>query len=208
MRGNWTKIALLFTALTLPATILPAQQAAQKAPEKAMQCAPGGKGHYGNLQLTPGQKKQLRELRMETRDRAAIIRSDKTLTQEQKAAKLRELRRSSREKRQAVLTPEQREQVKQMRASRRGQMAKELGLTPEQQGKLRETMKAGRQQRRAVLQNSSLTDNQKLAQLKQIRQATRTQMASILTPEQLAKWQQMRQHHGHGPHGPHGMQMQ
>jgi len=199
--------ALLVTALALPATMLPAQPTGQTAPKSASQCAPEAKGHFGKLQLTAEQKKQLRAIRMEARDRAAIIRHDQNLSLEQKAAKLRELRKSTREQRMAVLTPEQREQMKAMRAGRRGQMAKELGLTPDQRSKVKETVQSARQQRKSVLNDGSLSEEQKLAQLKQIRVSTKTQLASILTPEQLDKWQQMRQHRGHRGHGHQGMDM-
>jgi len=207
MRGNWMTRALLVTALALPATMLPAQPTGQTAPKSASQCAPEAKGHFGKLQLTVEQKKQLRAIRTDARDRAAIIRHDQNLTMEQKAAKLRELRKSTREQRKGVFTPEQREQMKAMRAGRRGRMANELGLTTEQRSKVKETVQSARQQRKSVLNDSSLSDEQKLAQLKQIRISTKTQLASILTPEQLDKWQQMRQHRGHRGYGHHGTEM-
>jgi Spy/CpxP family protein refolding chaperone len=203
MRGTWTKTALLLTALALPATMLPAQPTNQKAPESAVQCAPGGKGHFGKLDLSAEQRKQLRSLKMDARDQAAVIRHDQSLTREQKAARLRELRKSTREQSKAVLTPEQREQVKSRRMGRHGRMAEELGLTPDQRSKVKDAVRSGRLQRRAILQDSSLTNDRKLAELKRIRKSTRTQLASILTPEQMEQWQQMRQHRGHRGHGRH-----
>lgn len=197
MHGRWTKSALLLMALTLPVTVLSAQQRSQPAEQAAAQTAPAANASATRPQLTVAQKRQIRYLRRTARDQAAIIRHDRSLTPEQKARRLRELRASTREKVKAVLTPEQREQIKQMRAARRHRMAEELGLTAEQRGKLRQLARSTRHQRRSVLNDGSLTNDQKLAKLRQIRQLAKTQLASILTPEQMAKMRQMRRQRGH-----------
>jgi len=76
-------------------------------------------------------------------------------------------------------------------------MAARLGITPDQQSKLKALFGSNRQQRQAVLANSALSNEQKQAQLTQIRQNSKAQLATILTPEQLAKFQQMRMSRGH-----------
>jgi len=48
-----------------------------------------------------------------------------------------------------------------------------------------------------VLKNASLTNEQKQAQLSQIRQASQVQLAAILTPQQLEQFHQMRAMRGH-----------
>jgi hypothetical protein len=45
--------------------------------------------------------------------------------------------------------------------------------------------------------NASLTNEQKQAQLAQIRQASKAQLASVLTPAQLEQLHQMRGAHNH-----------
>jgi Spy/CpxP family protein refolding chaperone len=197
MRGRWTKNALLLMALTLPVIALPAQQVNQPPAEPAAQSAPAAQAPAGRPQLSLEQKKQLRKLRFDARDQAAVIRHDPALTPEQKAQKLQELRLQTREQMRAVLTPEQQAQFEEMRATRRQRMADELGLTQDQRSKLKDLKQSVRQQRQSVLNDSSLSNAQKRAQLKQIRQSAKSQLATILTPDQLAKMQQMRRERGH-----------
>jgi Spy/CpxP family protein refolding chaperone len=192
------KSTVLLLGMTLAGGALLAQQAtppaAPQAPEAATQSATGT---GGALQLTVDQKKQLRELRMSARDQAAIIRNDQTLNEEQKQAKLKELHASTRAQMKAVLTPAQQTEFAERRAAHQAKVAAKLGLTPDQQSKLKDLFVSNRQQREAVLTNASLTNEQKQAQLIQLRQANKAQLATILTPDQLEKFQQMRKAHRH-----------
>jgi len=198
MRGIWIKSAVLMVGMTLSGTALLAQQATAPVPEATTQSAASATGNVGSVtgkpQLTAEQKKQLRDLRSTARDQAAIIRNDQTLTAEQKQAKLKALRASTREQMKSVLTPEQQKVMAGRRAAIKANLAAKLGLTADQQSKLMDLRRSTRQQRQAVLKNSSLTNEQKQAQLSQIRQASQAQLATILTPEQLEKFHQMRRH--------------
>jgi Spy/CpxP family protein refolding chaperone len=214
MRGTWIKSATLLLAMTLSGTAMLAQQATsdatqsatpaatepatQAAPQAATHCA---RGTTARLQLTIEQRKQLRQLRMSARDQAAIIRNDQTLSPEQRQAKMKELRINTRQQMKAVLTPAQQTTLANRRAERRARIADKLGLTPDQQSKLKDLFVSTRQQRQAVLQNTSLSNEQKKVQLSQIRQASKAQLATILTPEQLAKFHEMRKHHRRGMRG-------
>jgi Spy/CpxP family protein refolding chaperone len=195
---NWMKNSalLLGMAVSLSAGVLLAQQtdtpAAQTAQSASVTAHMGGK-----LQLTVEQKKQLRELRQSARDQAAIIRNDQTLTPEQRMAKLKELHASTHAQMKAVLTPAQQTQFENMRAARRERIAAKLGLTPEQQNKLKDLFVSNREQRQSVLQNAALSNDQKAAQLKQIRETSKTQLEAILSPQQLAQFEQMRHNHRH-----------
>jgi Spy/CpxP family protein refolding chaperone len=202
MRGTWIKNSVLLLGITFGGMALLAQQStapeAQPAPETTTQstAAPTGK-----MPLSAEQKQQLSSLRMAMRDQAAIIRHDQTLSAEQKAAKLKALRASTREQMKSVLTPEQQQAFAQRREARKDAFAAKLGLTADQQTKLKTLFQSTRQQRQAVLNNASLTNDQKQAQLSQIRQGTHAQLATILTPEQLQQFQQMRKAHHHEKQG-------
>ena len=198
MRGTWIKNSVLLLGITFGGMALLAQQStapeAQPAPETTTQstAAPTGK-----MPLSAEQKQQLSSLRMAMRDQAAIIRHDQTLTAEQKAAKLKALRASTREQMKSVLTPAQQQAFADRRAARKANFAAKVGLTADQQAKLKSLFQSTHQQREAVLNNTSLTNEQKQAQLSQIRQASQAQLATILTPEQLAKFHQMRRGWAH-----------
>lgn len=198
MREIWIKNTVLLLGMTLSGAALlaqavapvPANGAASIAAEP--QTATQGTGN--RPMLTAEQRKRLHELRLTARDQAAIIRHDQSLSADQKMAELKELRAGTREQMKAVLTPAQQKMFADRVAARKARVPEKLGLTPDQQSKLKELFQSNRQQRQAVLANPSLTNEQKLAQLSHIRQSSKAQLATILTPEQLVKFQQMRSH--------------
>ncbi len=192
MRVTWIKHTVLLLAITLSSAALLAQQTSAPAPGTAAQSTTSA-----NPQLTAEQKQQLRQIRLAARDQAAIIRNDQTLTAEQKQAKLKALRASTREQMKSVLTPAQQQAFAERRAARKTRLAEQLGLTADQQSKLKALFQSTRQQRQTVLKDASLTNEQKQAQLSQIRQSSQAQLATILTPEQLTKFQQMRRARRH-----------
>lgn len=193
MSKTWIKGTVLLLGMSLGGVALMAQQNALPAHEATTQSASAS----ARPQLTADQKKQLGDLRASARDQAAIIRNDQTLTADQKQAKLKELRASTRQQMKSVLTPEQQEAFAGRRAAAKTRFAEKLGLTPDQQSKMKDLFVSTQQQRQAVLKNASLTNDQKQAQLSQIRQASKAQLATILSPEQLVKFQQMRAMHRH-----------
>lgn len=191
MRGIWIANTVLMVGMTVSGAALLAQQATTPAPETTTQ---GAASATGRPQLSAEQKKQLSGLRNSMRDQAAIIRHDQTLTAEQKQAKLKALHASTREQMKSVLTPEQQKAFADHRAAVKAKLAAKLGLTADQQSKLSDLRRSNHEQRQAVLNNSSLTNEQKQAQLSQLRQQSQAQLATILTPDQLAKLHQMRRH--------------
>jgi Spy/CpxP family protein refolding chaperone len=196
------KSTVLMLGMTLAGTALLAQQAAPTAVQPATEATTqSSAGTTGAMQLTVEQKQHLRELRLSARDQAAILRNDQSLTAEQKQAKLKALRASTREQMKAVLTPAQQTAMADHRAARQARVAAKLGLTPDQQNKLKDLFVSNRQQRQAVLTNTTLSNEQKQAQLIQIRQTSKAQLATILSPEQLVKFQEMRKGHRHAGRG-------
>ena len=81
-------------------------------------------------------------------------------------------------------------------------MAKELGLTADQETKVEQLLLA-RQQETAALKAKYGTDrNAGRAEMKAAHEKYAAQLKTILTPEQYAKFDQMKdQHHGHGKEG-------
>lgn len=201
MHRKWIQNTVLTLGMGLASAGLFAQQtdqtAAAQAPGVSDQSA--STGMAGKVNLSPEQKKQLRELRMSAHDQAAIIRHDSKLSAEEKMAKLQELRAATRDQMKAVLTPDQQKAWAERRATRHAEMVAKLGLTDEQQSKLKDLFKSTREQRKSVLTSTTMTNDEKLAQLKQIRETKKTQLAAILTPDQMQKFREMRK--GHRFHG-------
>ena len=69
------------------------------------------------LNLTREQKIKMKEIRQSGKAKKETIDNDDTLTPEQKKEKLKELRKEQLQKVQAILTVEQREQMRAMRQS-------------------------------------------------------------------------------------------
>src|SRR5690349_4224302 len=66
------------------------------------------------LNLTDAQKKQFQEINQEMRKQGMAVRQDSSLNDEQKKAKMQELRKHSHQQMFGVLTPEQKEKLKQL----------------------------------------------------------------------------------------------
>lgn len=68
------------------------------------------------LNLTDEQKEKIRPILADEEKQTSAVDADTTLTQQQRHKKMREIRMSSRSQMDAILTPEQKEQMPKMRA--------------------------------------------------------------------------------------------
>jgi periplasmic protein CpxP/Spy len=119
IRGMISRIGLLGCLLIAGSVVAVAQQAA--APPAPL---PHDRPELG---LSQQQKDQIKQIREEHRERLRALRSDTSLTPAQRRARARELRKETRAKVDAVLTPEQRTKLRQFRQERR---AHRLGRSP------------------------------------------------------------------------------
>ncbi len=168
------------------------------------------------LNLTDQQKTQIQNIFQTQRQQAQSIRQDTSLTPEQRQSKLKQLRDSTHQQIQGVLTPEQQQKFQQLRSEHQGMRHGKMGpggkgpggmarlnLTPDQKAQIQPIMQSARQQVQTVRQDTSLTAEQKQAKIREIHQNTRSQIEALLTPEQQQQLQQMWQHRGRrGPQAP------
>jgi protein CpxP len=222
---NRISIALLsiFLAAAMVAQTAPApSDNTTAAPHKIMPRHNGGFERMAQqLNLTDQQKTQIQGFKRAGRQQAQSIKQDTSLTPEQKRDKFQQLRASTHQQVLGVLTPEQQQQMKQLRSQHAGMGGRgmdrgkgagmgrgmgplaHLNLTDDQRDKIQPILQSSRQQAQAVRNDTTLTPEQKHAKIRDIHQGTMTQMNSLLTPEQQQQWQQMRQHRGRGgKHGP------
>jgi Spy/CpxP family protein refolding chaperone len=73
------------------------------------------------------------------------------------------------------------------------QLSQELNLTDEQKQKIRPALRDEFQQMRALRQDTSLSQQDRIAKAQQIRKASRQQINQFLTPDQQAKLQSIRE---------------
>ena len=101
-------------------------------------------------------------------------------------------------------TASQRQQARGDQASRRlKRLTKRLDLTAEQQERIRPILQDEAAQMKAVNDDSALTQQQKHRKIRDLRQATRSQLDGILTDEQKQKLASNKPHGGyhHGRRG-------
>jgi Spy/CpxP family protein refolding chaperone len=203
----------LFLAAAMAAQTAPApSDDAAAAPHKMMPRHHDGLERMAQqLNLTEQQKTQIQGFTQAGRQQAQSIQQDASLTPEQKRDKFRQLRASTHQQVLGVLTPEQQQQMKQLRSEHAGMgrgkgagMGRGMGplarlnLTDDQRAKIQPILQSSRQQAQAVRNDATLTPEQKQAKIRDIHQGTMTQMNSLLTPEQQQQWQEMRQRRGPG----------
>jgi periplasmic protein CpxP/Spy len=120
-------LAGLSLALTLVSTAS-AQTGAQDQstpPAAVSQPAPRMHGHGGDrfdgLNLTDDQKSQIKKIREDAKAKADAVKSDSSLSDADKQAKVKEIHRAAMKQSHDVLTPEQREQLKAKMRERRAE---------------------------------------------------------------------------------------
>ena len=80
-------------------------------------------------------------------------------------------------------------------------MTKQLNLTADQQAKIKPLLESESQQMQTLRADTSLSREDRMSKMTQIRQGTNDQIKSSLNPDQQQKFEQMmsRQAHHHGP---------
>ncbi|HZS72007.1 MAG TPA: hypothetical protein VFA13_09230 [Candidatus Acidoferrum sp.] len=76
--------------------------------------------------------------------------------------------------------------------ARLNHLSEELNLTQEQKTKLRPILADEAQQLQAIHNDTSLSREQKMAKMKEVRDSHQPQINEILTPEQQKKWAEMK----------------
>lgn len=126
-------VAAGFLALTFAPGISRAQDTAQPPAQDQSQAAPAAPaqqtakrhGVMQGLNLTEDQKAAMKKIHESTKSQVEAVKQDQSLTADQQAAKIHQLRHSARLQMVKLLTPDQRQQmranVRALRAARREQ---------------------------------------------------------------------------------------
>lgn len=103
----------------------PAQDQSQAAPATPVQPTAKKHGAMEGLNLTEDQKASMKKIHESTKSQVEALKADNSLTADQKAEQVHQLRRKARVEEAKLLTPEQRQQmranIRAMRAARRDQ---------------------------------------------------------------------------------------
>lgn len=210
------KVIVLSLALAVATFSASAQQTRESKGHKDQQASQHKGRMMNDLNLTDEQKASMKADREAMKVKMDAIKNDPNLTAEQKKEKAKSMMQEERSKMQSILTAEQRakmdaqrETMKKKRSemdSKRGEMNQrkemgkdrgmtmkdELNLSNAQASQLKALHEQTREKVQAVQNNASLTQEQKTAQIKTIKAATKTQSESILTKEQQEKMKSMK----------------
>lgn len=116
---------VLLAAGLLAISVSPMLASAAAIPQDAgqTQAAPAdqGKRSRPDLNLTDDQKAQMKKIHEDAKSQIAAVNDDTSLSADQKQAKIQSIHRDTHKQTEALLTPEQRQTMKQWRKAHRGQ---------------------------------------------------------------------------------------
>jgi periplasmic protein CpxP/Spy len=117
--------SVLFAAALLAISTSPMLATAAPIPQDAgqTQAAPAdqSKPSRPDLNLTDDQKTQMKKIHEGAKSQIAAVNNDSSLSADQKQAKIQSIHRDTHKQTEAILTPEQRQTMRQWRKSHRGQ---------------------------------------------------------------------------------------
>ena len=128
--SNLALTAGLVAVCSLPGAVR-AQEAPQADPQGSMQGQAPRERHgdeLASLNLSDDQKSQVSKIRADEKSQIAAAKGDSTLSADQQQAKIKEIRMATHKQIRAVLTPEQRAQMKSDASARKA--AKQDRATP------------------------------------------------------------------------------
>jgi Spy/CpxP family protein refolding chaperone len=142
MNGNRIAKQFALAAGFLALSLTPAMSRAQDSPQAAQQdqsqaapAQPEGRKHgeMAGLNLTDDQKEQMKQIHRATKSQMEAVNNDASLSADQKQAKIHHIRRGARVQMVKLLTPEQREQMKENAKARRATRQQQGEQTPQSQ---------------------------------------------------------------------------
>jgi Spy/CpxP family protein refolding chaperone len=134
-------VAAGFLALSLTPRVGRAQDSSQAAPQDQSQAAPAAPAHQegrkngemAGLNLTDDQKAQMKQIHRATQSQMKAVNNDATLSADQKQTKIHQIRRGAHVQMVKLLTPEQREQMRENAKARRAARRRQGQQEPQSQ---------------------------------------------------------------------------
>ncbi|HJL14067.1 MAG TPA: hypothetical protein RMH99_00355 [Sandaracinaceae bacterium LLY-WYZ-13_1] len=178
------------------------------------------RGHHHRGHARRGMRHVLRQLDLSDAQREEIrslVREARSQARDAEPERRRALRRQVRARIGAILTPEQRERARQLRAERRqrriarrvSRMSERLELSERQQQQVRGILRHAASQREALREQGANDPESARTAMQALRERTRESIRSVLNAEQQARLDEMRARRDErrvrrGPRGPRG----
>jgi Spy/CpxP family protein refolding chaperone len=156
---------------------------------------------FQKLNLSEDQKAKFKTLNEGFHKEMQDLKKEDNITVKEWKSRKEKLRNDHKKSTEGLLTNDQKEQLKKMKADRKVQsaargekrmdmMKEELALTNEQSAKMKELHSSLSEKMKDIRENKSLEPEQKKEQMKDQMKQNKEKMKSILTDEQLKKLQE------------------
>ena len=163
------------------------------------------------LNLTDAQKEQFKTQKESFRKQMEELKKNDNITVKEWRSRMENLKKEQKTKMQSILTSDQKAQIEKMKAERKAmneidakarmeKMKLRLGLTDEQAAKLKKNRTEMMEKMKALKENDKMDADKKKEQMHDLMKKQKEQMKSILTEEQMKKFQEG---HKQGPGGMH-----
>jgi Spy/CpxP family protein refolding chaperone len=159
------------------------------------------------LELSSDQQKQMKQIREEEKKKMQQLEQQQDITVKAYNDKKTVIRKERKAKRDAVLTPEQKQKIASLKdiqkkkkelmmATRQFRMKAQLNLTEGQSNQLNQLQEKNRAAMDKIKNDSNLNDQQKKLQMQQLKESAKASRDKIFTPEQLEKIKSMKTKQG------------
>ena len=177
----------------------------------------GGHGGWGDrgmaIHYTPEQRKQVMTINKDYKQKSEDLFKQDNITLKQYKAGLIALQKEKKAKLQALLTPQQNDEIaarrkrmvenaQVMEVARLERLKLHLSLTDDQVAKIKAGQENLRSQVKAIHENDNLLPQEKRDQMKTLLAKRNDTYKTVLTPDQYTQFEKM--HHHGGPGGPMG----
>ncbi len=194
------KAAILLAVLTFSCAVVFAEPLPCPIPPPPGSNSPAVENKGPDAFLSPRFVQELSEkLNLTDTQRAAIEQITANEVKE-----IQKIRENSKKQIDAILTPEQQEKLAEMRGNMREKLrerarnrtkmlAEKLNLTEEQTAAIKPIMAAEANDIKAAWRDNSLSQEQKQSKIAEIRKSAKEKINAILTPEQQAKFAELKE---------------
>jgi hypothetical protein len=173
----------------------------------------GGHQHHGErIHYTPEQHQQLMTINKDFKQKSEALFAQDNITLKQYKAGLIALQKDKKAKLEALLTPQQKNEMAERRkrmtentqvmaVARLERLRLHLNLSDDQVAKLKAGQENLRSQVKAIHENDNLLPQEKRQQMKALLAKRNDTYKAVLTPDQYSQFEKMHHHPGNGPGG-------
>ena len=194
--------------LLLSLTLVALAAAGASAQEENFGTQRKGKHEHGmaleKLNLTDKQKADIEKINVDFKNRMVNLKKEDDISVKEWNSRKETLRKQRRTEIQAVLTNEQKEQLKKMHQEGRAKqkhsseerlemMKDKLGLSNEQTAKIKELQSGFHNKIKSIRENESLAAADKKEQIRQVLKENHKKIESVLTEDQIEKLKELKQ---------------